>query len=200
MSVVNDLNKITEWLQANVCNKVLLKLPDDANGGDGYPYELVNPTAFPLFTPTKDHLPPAVKAPIPSLCLRLKEGQHTRAGNSMQLIINFCAWNPGIHTADVYEPTDERETDIKAYNKRVSGAFMRSVNGWQDVFSFMDTALRAIENAVYIAGLRVDVDSIKYGMTSDKDGLDEFYPYWLGWIEFTVEGGNIRNQNINELL
>ena len=200
MAIVHDLNKICDWLQANVCDKVQLKLPDDDNGGDGYAYELVNPTAFRLFTPTKDHLPPAVKAPIPSLCLRLKEGQHTRDGNSMQLIINFCAWNPGIHTADVFEPTDEKNTDVKSYNQRVTGAFRRSVDGWQDVFSFMDTALRVLENAVYIADMRLDVDSIKYGMTSDKDGLDEFYPYWLGWIELTVYGGNIRNQSTNVFL
>lgn len=71
----------------------------------------------------------------------------------------------------------------------------------RNVYSFIDATLRTLENAVYIADMRLLTENgIKYGMTSDKDGLDDFYPYWLAWIEFSVQAGNIRNRSFDELL
>ena len=65
----------------------------------------------------------------------------------------------------------------------------------------MDKALRTIEKAEYIADMRVVAEEqIKYGMTSDKDGLDDFYPYWLGWISFTVQAGNVRPKSYDKFL
>lgn len=198
MAIVNDLNQIREWVQEEICEELLLKLPDDDKSGSDYEPELVHPTAFALFTPTKDRLPPNVKAPIPSVCIRLKEGVHEQGTNKMHLILNFCTWNPGKQIEFV--PT-EKPADIKAYNLQVANEFKRTADGWQDVFSFIDTALRTIETAEYIAGMRVVAeDGIKYGMASDKDGVDDFAPYWLGWIEFSVEAGNIRNKSYNDYL
>ena len=52
MAIVNDLNKIRDWLQTEVCDKIKLKLPKDDKADGGYEYELVNPAAFALFVPT----------------------------------------------------------------------------------------------------------------------------------------------------
>lgn len=201
MAIVNDLNKIRDWLQANVCDKVQLKLPLDENAAAGYEYELVHPAAFALFTPTKDRLPPKVRAPIPSVCLRLLEGEHVQGGtHTMQLILNFCAWNPGTHGKDIFVPV-EPGAGIKGYNQQATAEYQRTADGWQDVFSLIDYTLRALENAEYIADMRIlSENGIKYGMTSDKEGLDDFYPYWLGWITFSVQGGNIRNKRYNDFL
>lgn len=198
MTMVNDLNQIRDWVQTEICEKLLLKLPDDDNSGGDYTPELVHPTAFALFTPTKDRLPPNVRAPIPSVCIRLKEGVHEQGTNKMHLILNFCTWNPGKHFEFV--PV-EKPAGIKAYNLQVTSEFKRTADGWQDVFSFVDTALRTLENAEYIAGMRIVMeDGIKYGMTSDKDGIDDFAPYWLAWIELSVEAGNIRDKSYNDFL
>ena len=197
MAIVNDLERIREWLQVNICDHVELKLPNDNNAGDGYQPELVHPTAFALFTPTKDRLPPNVRLPVPSLCVRIVEGEHKGSTNTMQLIVNFCTWNPGAHIQ--YKPV-EGGAGIKGYNAQAM-EYQRNADGWQDVFSFIDHALRELENAEYIADMRIVAeDGIKYGMTSDKDGLDDFYPYWLGWISFTVQAGNNRNKSYNEFL
>ena len=202
MSIVNDLMKISEWMQEHICDKVLLKLPSDEQAGGDYEYELVHPTAFPLFTPSKDRLPPNVKAPIPSMCIRLKEGEHRQDGiNTMRLSVHFATWNPGIHGKDIFLPTDETATDIRSYNQNATAEYQRTASGWMDVYGFMDVALRELEQAEYIADMRiVSEDGIKYGMTSDKDGLDDFYPYWLGWLEFTLQGGIVRNKSYNEFL
>lgn len=202
MAIVNDLNRVCEWVQAEICDKLELKLPLDTDAGDGYQYELVHPTAFALFTPTKDRLPPNVRAPIPSVCVRLIEGAHNtqESTNTMRLILNFCTWNPGNHGKDNFIPV-EPGAGIKGYNQSVSSEYRRTADGWQDVFSFMDKALRTIEKAEYIADMRVVAEEqIKYGMTSDKDGLDDFYPYWLGWISFTVQAGNVRPKSYDKFL
>ena len=202
MSIVNDLVKISEWMQENICDKILLKLPNENQAGEDYEYELVHPTAFPLFTPSKDRLPPNVKAPIPSICIRLKEGEHLPHDNTntMRLSIHFASWNPGTHGKDIFTPTDA-PSDIRSYNQNATAEYRRTSDGWMDVYSFIDTALRELEQAEYIAGMRVVAeDGIKYGMTSDKDGLDDFYPFWIGWIEITVRGGVIRNKSYNDYL
>ena len=63
MSVVNILDKVTDWVRSEICPKIELKcppsteeMPDDA----GYDYKRVHPAAFTLFLPTKDKLPPAI--------------------------------------------------------------------------------------------------------------------------------------------
>lgn len=202
MAIVDDLNKIRDWLQSEVCNTVQLKAPADDNNAGEYEYEIVTPAAFTLFTPSKDRLPPDVRVPIPSVCIRLREGEHRpREGiNSMKLVLNFCTWNPGLHRQDNFIPV-EPGAGMKGYNVSADAEYKRTADGWQDVYSFIDKTLRAIECAEYIADMRVRVeDGIKYGMTSDKDGLDDFYPYWCGWIEFSVQGGNVRVRNYDEFL
>jgi hypothetical protein len=199
MAIVDDLNRIADWMQANVCDLVKLKMPADDVNTDGYAYELVTPTAFALFQPGKDMLPPAVKAPIPSLCVRLEGGEHRPAEgvHELRLIVHFAVWNPGTHGKDVFQPVGG--SGWHGYNNAASTEFKRNTDGWQDLYSFIDVALRAIESAGYIDGLRVKAeDGIKYGMEDYQ--LDDFYPYWPAWIRFTVQAGNIRNQSINDLL
>ena len=201
MAIVNDLNKIRDWLQSEVCDKIKFKLPDEDNADGGYKYDLVTPTAFVLFTPTKDRLPPNVRAPIPSVCVRLTEGEHDNEGrNTMRLMLNFCTWNPGLHAKDTFLPVEEG-AGMKGYNQQAEAEYRRSYEGWQDVYNFIDAALRAIENAQYIADMRVVAeDGIRYGMTSDANGLEDYYPFWPAWISFTVQAGNLRAKSFEHLL
>lgn len=199
MAIVDDLNRIRDWLQTEVCDHVELKVPDEEERTEGYDYELVKPTAFVLFTPSKDRLPPNVRAPVPSVCVRIAEGEHRPMDgrNTMRLVLNFCTWNPGLHRRDNFIPIEG--SGMKGYNVSATAEYQRSVDGWQDVYSFIDRTLRAIENAEYIAGLRVVTeDGIKYGMATES--LDEFYPYWPAWIEFSVQGGLVRARDIENLL
>ena len=57
MSIVNSIETVRDWLTAEVCPLVKLKLPDDNATDASYPYKLVNPAAFSLFVPS--HCPPA---------------------------------------------------------------------------------------------------------------------------------------------
>lgn len=208
MSIVNNLNLIRDWLQTEVCDKVEFKIPND---NDIESADFTKPTAFVLFVPTKDRLPPNVVAPIPSVCVRLAEGEHTADGrDKMKLVLNFCTWNPGITARDTLQPV---VGDWQAWNATADAEYKRSSDGWHDVYTFIDVALRAIENAEYIqvkrddmpelgiGGLRVvKEDGIKYGMAEGQDGIEDFYPYWPAWISFSVQSGNIRASQLNEFL
>lgn len=203
MAIVNDMNKIKDWLQTEVCDKITFKLPSDEIADDGYTYELVHPTAWALFTPSKDRLPDDIRAPHPSVCIRITDGEHRPQDgtNTMKLILNFCIWNPGTHQKDVLLPVTSETGATEGYEVSPDAQFQRNAEGWQDLYNFMDFTLRAIENAEYIADMRVRAeDGIQYGMTSDKEGLDDFHPYYLGWITFTVQAGNARHKSYLDLL
>lgn len=203
MAIVNDMNKIKDWMQTEVCDKITFKLPSDEIADDGYNYEMVHPTAWALFTPSKDRLPDDIRAPHPSVCIRITDGEHRPQDgtNTMKLILNFCIWNPGTHRKDVLLTVTSETGATEGYEISPDAQFTRNAEGWQDLYSFMDFTLRAIENAEYIADMRVRVeDGIQYGMTSDKEGLDDFHPYYLGWITFTVQAGNARHKSYLDLL
>ena len=66
MSIVNSIETVRDWLTAEVCPLVKLKLPDDNATDASYPYKLVNPAAVSLFVPSKARAPPhhAPHAPV----------------------------------------------------------------------------------------------------------------------------------------
>ena len=198
MAIVDDLNRLRDWLQAEVCDRVQLKAPDDEESAEAYAYKLVHPTAFIQYIPSSDRLPDGVPAQHPSLCIRLTEGEHRQDGTSrMQLMLHFGAWNPGLHVQDVLKPVGGNS--LFGYIQATEGEYRRTADGWQDALSFVDRALRTLENAGSIDGLRVVVeDGIKYGMAGED--LEGFYPYWFAWVAFTVESGNVRARKIEEFL
>lgn len=106
MSIVNSIEIVREWLDSTVCPMVQLKLPDDSATDASYPYKLVNPTAFSLFVPSKDRLPPKVPAPIPSVCVQIVEGTDslTMSSRSIKIRLCFSAWDPGYHGRDIFKP------------------------------------------------------------------------------------------------
>lgn len=201
MAIVDDLNRVRDWLQAEVCEKVRFKLPNDNVNDAGYNHELVTPSAFVLYTPSKDRLPPDIRAPFPSVCVRLSEGEHTHEGlHIMRLVLNFATWNPGIHGRDVFTPMEEG-TGGEGYDQENKASYQRAADGWMDVYNFIDVTLREIENAGNIGGMRVrSEDGIKYGMAREQNAVEDYYPFWAAWLTFSLQGGNVRSQNIDEYL
>ena len=191
MSIVNSIETVREWLEATVCPMVQLKLPDDSATDASYPYKLVNPTAFSLFVPSKDRLPPKVPAPIPSVCVQLVEGDDNMIQSARDIKIRLCfsAWDPGFHGLDFYYPkNDGSGAYIQQHNEEAKAFFQKNGEGWRDAWNFVDTALRMIENAEYIDRLRVAKENgISFGPVSEQDAVPDFYPYWFAWVEFTVE-------------
>ena len=199
MTLVQSIDKVVGWLQENVCKQIKLKLPDDYKTGSDYNVDYVNPTAFPLFVPGKDRLPPKVPAPIPSVCVQLMEGSDELINCKRQLQIRLClaCWNPGEHGDEVlYPKKNGNALGGYAYHYTTDSAkqtFSRNMEGWRDLFNFADLVLRELEGAEYIAGLRLVKESgIKFGHFTEDGNIWDYYPYWHNWISFTLEAGVVK--------
>lgn len=193
------IDTAVEWLNANVCSKISLKLPDDYKNDADYDVVMVNPTAFPLYIPGKDRLPPNIAAPIPSICVQLMEGDDDLIGRKRKIQIRLClaCWNPGTHSNELFLPKDNPDALGGVSYYRVDGeaaqAYTRNMDGWKDSINFADLTLRELENAEYLDGIRiVKEDGIKFGQfieDGDDENVWDFYPYWHFWIRLTLETG-----------
>ena len=197
MSIVNSIEIVREWLAANVCPLVQLKLPDDNATDASYPYKLVNPAAFSLFIPSKDRTPPKIAAPIPSVCVQIVQGKDDMIASTRGIKIRLCfaAWDPGYHGPDIFKPTGDGSGSYIQWNDEEAKAlFLKNGEGWRDVWNFVDTPLREIEDAEYINGLRlVKEDGITFGLFTEQDAVPDFYPFWYAWVELTVSEILTRN-------
>ena len=190
MTIPQCIENVTDWLNETVCPKILLKLPDDNQNGKQYKVETVNPTAFAMYQPGKDKLPPGVIAPFPSVVVQLLEGtDNMTSGNGrMKLQLSFTAWNPGNHAGEL-----TRVTGTTTGETATEQSFERNAEGWKDVWNFVDRALREIENAEYMNGLRVVKElPITYGQFQQEGQISDLYPYWGAWVIFTIERGLAR--------
>lgn len=196
MTLVESIDKVVDWLNTKVCSQLSLKLPDDYTNDKSYDVKFVKPTAFPLYIPAKDRLPPSVPAPIPSVCVQLMEGNDDLLHEKRQLKVRLClaCWNPGEHGAEVLQArkNDAALGGYSFYNVTGEAAktYTRNMEGWRDSFNFADIVLRELEGTEYIEGLRLVKESeIKFGLFSEEGNIWDYYPYWHNWISFTLEVG-----------
>ena len=67
------------------------------------------------------------------------------------------------------------------------GALTQNADGWRDAFSFMDRALRAIEEAGEVGPLALKrSDGVTWGNYEPAEAPDEIWPFWLCWAQLTV--------------
>lgn len=207
MSVVHLIDTLTEWAQANVCAHIKLKQPpadQEAATGEGYEYTLVNPTAFPMYIPTSEKLPPNIHSPYPALCVRFANGQDMPAQSEGFLDVQFCfaTWNTGIHGKDILVPT-EKAGEFKQWSGEEAEAyFRRSADGWRDAWNFVDIALRAIESTTHIGEYTIDrAQPVKFGPLTEQESIPDLYPTWFAWVNFRVNYPLWRNiQDIEQFL
>lgn len=196
MTLLQSIDKVVAWLEANVCSHILLKLPDDDANDADYGVKYVNPAAFPLYVPGKDRLPPSVAAPIPSVCVQLMEGEDNLPEKKRQLQLRLClaCWNPGEHGDELYHPRENASATagVSYYRdaKTTAQKYVRNMDGWKDSFNFADLVLRELEGTEYIEGLRLVKESgVKFGLFTEDGNIWDYYPYWHSWITFTLEAG-----------
>lgn len=206
MSVVNMLDKVTEWVDANICSEIKLKAPpaSDKDPTDaGYDYQLVKPAAFPLFVPAKDKTPPGIQSPIPSVCVRFLQGQESLSDSqgSVGMQLCFSTWDPGIHGEDLLNM--EEDGSWKRWDGPEAAAFFRrSAGGWRDAWNFVDIALRKLGNTTTVGGFQLDRSTpIEFGPLTDQGEIVEAYPLWFAWVKFSINYSLLRNpEDINQYL
>lgn len=199
MSVVHLIDTVTEWARQNISAHVKLKVPpENTEANDaGYDYELVTPATFAAYTPTSDKLPPGVRAPFPSLCVRLLAGEDSLASNrgTAEVQLCFSAWDPGLHGADIFLPVKDKPGEWHRWTGDEADAyFRRNGAGWRDVWNFVDVALRALESTTQIGGYEIDRTApIKFGPLTEQESIPDFYPFWFAWASFKITYPLVRN-------
>ncbi len=158
------IDDLTEWLQKEVCNKVKLKKPSQ-RGDSSYSYELVNPTAFPCFCPPQDK----VQLPTsPSITVQIDNATDDLTDESLvNIALIFSVWNTGTHD-NRNEPTFEKNLD-----------------GWRDLWHFIDKARLAIRKHFSVAGYEVK-SQINCRPLAGDNAIMGTYPYYFGEVTFTV--------------
>lgn len=206
MSVVKALDDLTSWVQENICEKIKLKAPagdySEAEGA-GYKYNLVTPTAFTLFVPTKDRLPPKIVAPIPSVCVRFREGSEslTGQGSNIGVQLLFSTWSGGNHGADIFFPNGDgsfkQNTGPEADNY-----YVRTGDGWRDAWNVVDIALRELSSVTTIKGMEIDrTADLRFGPLAEQEDIPDYYPFWFCWVEFSVkQQPNRNNEDLKKYL
>lgn len=188
MSVVHVIDTLTEWARQNICEHVRLKMPPknlEANDAE-YSYELTKPTAFAMYVPSEEKLPPSIHSPFPSLCVRFLTGEDDLPSNEGHVNVQFVfsVWDPGLHGQDIFHP----KGDLTFYRQGpVYAEFERNGDGWRDAWNFVDTALRAVESVSHIGGYAIDRNTtVKFGPMAEQETISDFYPFWYAWISFRV--------------
>lgn len=195
MTTKEIIEGVTAWVNENICSKIELKLPDDNTNDDGYTVKRVNPAAFPLFIPARDRIPPKIKAPIPSICVQLMEGADDLTNDKRTMKIRLCmaTWNPGKNSGETLKPTENPEA-LGGYTYApepvTEDMYERNGDGWKDLYNLQDIALAELEGTEFFAGVRILQDEpITYGPFTEDGAIWDFYPYWHGWICFTITCG-----------
>ena len=200
MAIANILDRVTQWVQDTVCPQIELKVPpaeeNEATDAD-YLYQRVHPTAFTLYVPSKDKLPPPVISPFPSICVRATDGADDlgawRGGVNLQLV--FSAWSPGVYGGDILLPNQEVPLKPKIWNlPEAVEYFRRSSDGWRDAWNMADIAIREIESITHIDGLVIDRSvPVKFGPLTEQEAIPDYYPFWFAWVSFALQYPLSRN-------
>ena len=205
MTTKNIIDGITKWTEENICSKITLKVPDDEANDGRYTVSRVNPAAFPLYVPGSDRLPPNVPAPVPSVCVQLLEGSDNGGIRKMKMRYCLSVWTPGEHPGEKFYPQEDPTSmfGVKYIHKPEEERYHRNSDGWMELYNLQDIALSELHSAGFFEGVRIDeTEPISFGPFTEEGAIWDYYPYWYGYITFTVVCGVPlhTNEEIREML
>ena len=197
-TLVDIVDRLCAWVDDNICQKVMLKaapISEYEPDGAEYEYTRVKPACFPMYVPGTDKMPPKVKAPTPSVCVRIVGGEDGRSEGTVGIELWFSVWNPGTHGRDILKTVENNPLAYMEWTGDEAEAYYkRDMEGWRDIWNWIDIALREIESVASIDGLAIDRDKgIAFAPAKDEGGILDFYPYWFGYISFTLKRPIVRN-------
>lgn len=172
MSIINDL-KI--FLEKYVANDIELKCSDDDNA---YNFSLVHPSVFIGWIPPKGFLPEVIESAIPCIMVGLDNGTDDSRESSFKIKLSMATWSPG-----EYQKENQEEKLIPSFN------------GYVDLINLLDkTKAVLLKNLIISEKYIIDGD-VSYGMYNEQP-----YPYWYGYMTFSIKAKAYPNTEINKLL
>lgn len=154
------LENLKEYLLENVSKKIKLKKPPDNDEGDTSNYELVNPAVYIGWVPPKNYLD-EFGYDVPGLVIMEDGGLDDGTEASLDIRIGIATYDPGITTSD--------------------GAIKPNTSGYRDVLNIATLIRTELAKQFVIGEIFTVGKPIKWGLYEEQK-----YPYWHGWISFTV--------------
>lgn len=200
MTVLNAMDVITAWVQKHICDGLKFKVPDDKVMDAGYKYQTATPVTYSMFIPAKDRMKRPELPQFPCACVQIVMGEDQPKNSSRKLDVRLvlATWSPGDHGKDYFVPQEDG-----SYKQSDKATFSKNEEGWREAWSFMETALAALESTDTIDGIRiVHEDGFKYGPFLDEQkSVANLWPYWFSYIDFRLELGlNRHNTDYDGLL
>lgn len=182
MTVISNLEAVADWLRSEVCANLTFKEPNHEKTCDSYEYTLVHPDVHIMYVPTKDVLN-SDRRVVPSVVVQFDNAKtYPKAHNGLMYFkLGFAVWNLGLHN---------------------DGEYTRNIEGWHDVWNFVDYTHAAILNAEFIGHIRVRFeDGIEVGPAKEQNAIADYYPFWYAYLNFTGEFAQAANhKKYNHLL
>lgn len=165
MPIMKVLEVIEEFLKEKVTPTIKLQKADDDNVGE---YLLVNPATHIGWIPPKGYWPEGMESAIPCLIVGFDEfSKDSEADYNIR--ISGAVYSPGLH-----KPNESDQTKID---------YFPNFEGYRDLINLIDRTVDMLTKH-HIIGQMVSIDGpVRSGIYQDQQP----YPYWFGWITFSVK-------------
>lgn len=162
MSTISVLESLQSFLLERVTPTIKLQKPNDNKIQE---YELVDPQAHVGWLPPNGYLPEGMESAIPCLVVGLDEGSLDPTDKEFKIRISAAVFSPGLHA-----PNGSGEI-----------IYTPDFQGYMDLLNLIDRTLNQLNKNPIINGKLTINGPVKFGMYQEQP-----YPYWYGWITFTV--------------
>lgn len=198
-TLVDIVEGLTNWLNDKVCPQIQLLLPDDDHMDDSYRNKRVCPRAYPLFSPYGYDSPEYPVPGTPGIVVGVLEGTDNQKAGTRTLTVQLqlISWAPGAYESELFRvkkdpkaPLGRKYFCTDPYDHQT---FERNKDGWKDSYNFLEIVLREIQKNELINGMRIKIKDgqLNYGHFRTDTGPMDLYPYWINYITFEVETGNV---------
>lgn len=172
MHTVATLDILKHFLEKQVSQNIKLQKASNDNVLD---YTLVKPNVFMGWVPPEGYLPNELESSIPCLVVGLDTGVDTQEESAFNIKISFAVYSPGEHKLD--------------------GGYTPNFNGYIDLLNLIDLTKAKLSRAHVIGEKLIISDEIKWGMYQEQP-----YPYWYGYMTFSVQGSAYPRAEVEKLL
>lgn len=172
MHTVATLEILKHFLEEQVSPNIKLQKASDENVLD---YTLVQPNVFIGWVPPEGYLPNELESSIPCLVVGLDTGADSQEESVFNIKISFAVYSPGEHRPD--------------------GGYTPNFNGYIDLLNLIDLTKAKLSQSHVLNQKLIISDEIKWGMYQEQP-----YPYWYGYMTFSVQGGAYPRVEVEKLL
>jgi len=162
MSTLIILESLQKFLQEKVTPGITLQKPNDDNVDE---YKLVNPVVHTGWIPPKGYLPEGMESAIPCLIVGMDEASDDGSDREINIRITAAVYSPGKH--------------VPAEGGSIK--YTPDFKGYHDLLNLINKTVAVLSRNLIINNAGTVQFPIRNGMYQEQP-----YPYWYGWITFTL--------------